>query len=221
MILRISVIIVTLTIFGLAESSADTIYFTNGKSVKGRVKEEDRGKIVIETSFGDVECSSDQILDIKRGEYGEGDEIAQAVGQRYEKYGPQEVPISVSLDSKSAFVEAVLNDTTKVTLLIDTGASTIVLSKKTGEALGVDPAVSQKNSVTLELAAGRKVSAKMVMLDRIRMGGVEAKDVPAAVLLEDYDDKNVKDGLLGMSFLNKFSVKIDLKEKKMSLRKID
>jgi predicted aspartyl protease len=43
----------------------------------------------------------------------------------------------------------------------------------------------------------------------------------AAVLLEDNADKNVKDGLLGMSFLNRFNVKIDLKEKKMTLLKMD
>ena len=217
---KISVIltIAALIIFSRSELWADTIYFRNGKSVEGRVKSYTRKKAVIETSFGDIECAREQILKIKPGKK---DEVAQAIERRYEQYGPQEVPISVSADSKSASVEVMLNNSVKAVLDVDTGASIIVLSRKIGEALGVNLADKKKGITSLQLAGGKNVNAKVIILDSVMVGDVEAKDIVAAVLLEEYGDKNINDGLLGMSFLNKFNMKIDLQKRKMTLIKTD
>ncbi len=216
-ILIVSIVSI-LTIFSRIESSADTIYFKNGRSLEGRIKSETGNKVIIEASFGDMECSRDQILKIGPGQK---DENSQAIERKYERYGPSEIPISVSKGSKSASVEAVLNGAVKADLDIDTGASVVVLSRKIGDALGAALEDNKKDIITLHLAGGKNVDAKVIMLEKVKVGDAEAKDVMAAVLLEDNADKNVKDGLLGMSFLNRFNVKIDLKEKKMTLLKMD
>ena len=43
----------------------------------------------------------------------------------------------------------------------------------------------------------------------------------AAILIEEEQGMGFKDGLLGMTFLNKFNLKIDLKNMKVVLEKIN
>jgi predicted aspartyl protease len=72
--------------------------------------------------------------------------------------------------------------------------------------------------VELIVADGRKIHARYVVLDSVSVQGVEARKVEAAVLSEDRDP-NMKDGLLGMSFLKRFKFNIDLQNTKLSLEK--
>ena len=116
--------------------------------------------------------------------------------------------------------EVLLNDKVKAVLLVDTGASIIVLSKRIGEALGLDMTDTTKDVMTLELADGSKKKAKAIVLDSVKVGDVESKKVMAAVMLEQIEDPSLKDGLLGMSFLGRFNIKMDLKTMKMSLEKL-
>jgi len=133
----------------------------------------------------------------------------------------KEVPIMHEPDSKSILTETILNNTVKATLVLDTGASLIVLSKRKGEELGIDLVTDDKRDVMeLQLTGGRRVNAKAVVLKSVRLEQVEEKDVLAAILLEDAVDIGFKDGLLGRTFLNRFSIKIDLKNMKMVLEKL-
>ena len=121
-------------------------------------------------------------------------------------------------DSKSILVEVFLNDKAKATLVLDTGANIVVLTRQKGEELGLDLSDAVNNVATLQLAGEHKVLAKMVMLKSVRIKDIEVKDVLAGVLLED-SGLGFKDGLLGMTFLNRFNLKIDLKNMKMALEK--
>lgn len=117
-------------------------------------------------------------------------------------------------------VEALLNGKIKAVLLLDTGASLVVLSKRIGEELGLDTA-DAKNTMMLRLADGRMANAKAVVLDNVKIGDVEVEKVMAAVIIDQLPAPNLKDGLLGMSFLNKFNIKMDLKEMKMTLERLE
>ena len=64
-----------------------------------------------------------------------------------------------------------------------------------------------------------KYKAAAVSLDSVKVGDAKAQDVNATVLLED--SKDIKNGLLGMSFLSKFHFTLDQKGQKLVLRKLE
>jgi clan AA aspartic protease (TIGR02281 family) len=95
----------------------------------------------------------------------------------------------------------------------------VLLSREIGRQLGLG-AKRYKQNVELQLADGRKIKADYVVLESLSVQGVEASDVAAAILSEDIGDISYKDGLLGMSFLKNFSFKIDQKNSKLILEKM-
>ncbi len=123
-------------------------------------------------------------------------------------------------DSSNILVNVLLNEQVKATLVLDTGASIVVLTRKKGEELGLDLSDTVNNIAMLQLAGEHKVAAKMVILKSVCIKDIEVKDVLSGVLLEDAG-MGLKDGLLGMTFLNKFNLKIDLKNMKMALEKAE
>ena len=64
-----------------------------------------------------------------------------------------------------------------------------------------------------------KYKAAAVSLDSVKLGEAQAQDVSATVLLED--SKEIKDGLLGLSFLSKFHFTLDQAGQKLILRKLE
>ncbi|MDP3790952.1 MAG: retropepsin-like aspartic protease [Candidatus Omnitrophota bacterium] len=123
--------------------------------------------------------------------------------------------------TKGILVQALLNEKIKVSLVLDTGASLIILSRRIGEELGVDMADEKTGIIEFKLADGRSASAKAVVLDSVRIQDVEVKSVMAAVMLGETNDPSLRDGLLGMSFLSRFNLKMDLKSMKITLEKIN
>jgi len=92
------------------------------------------------------------------------------------------------------------------------------LSNNIAKKLGIDN--NKQETVRLKLADGRQIDAKYVVLESIGVQDVEAKNIGAAVLLEDVGDAEFKDGVLGMSFLSKFNFKVDQKNKKLILERL-
>lgn len=123
-------------------------------------------------------------------------------------------------ESRGILVNALLNDSVKATLVLDTGASVVVLSRRIGEELGMDLEDTKKNIVTLHLADGRNVQAKALILKSIRIEDVEVKDVISTVILDSANELGLRDGLLGMSFLSRFNLKVDSKNMKIIFEKI-
>ncbi len=90
-------------------------------------------------------------------------------------------------------------------LLVDTGASLILISDDIARRLNV--ARNKESFFWLTLANGEKVKAFPVRLASVEAGGVRADNVQAAVLEKSFS--GMEDGLLGMSFLGRFAVRID------------
>ena len=116
-------------------------------------------------------------------------------------------------------VNALLNKKVEAKLLLDTGASTVLLTKRLAEKLGIKTNGENKNKGKVRLADGREVDGMYMRLDSVNVQGVEAKDVGTVVLLE-HTKTNSHDGLLGMSFLSKFNFQIDTVNKKIILEKL-
>jgi aspartyl protease family protein len=88
-----------------------------------------------------------------------------------------------------------------VQFLVDTGASTVVLSKSDAERAGIRYASAPRG---LMMTANGPVTAWRVTIDRLRVGDIEMNQVEAVV-----NDAPLPFGLLGMSFLNRTEMKRD------------
>jgi clan AA aspartic protease (TIGR02281 family) len=117
-------------------------------------------------------------------------------------------------------VGAVIDNKVKTVLMVDTGASLVILSKKIAAELGVDLTDTKKDIIELETADKRRVKAKCFVLKTLSIEGVEEKDVLAAAHLEEEDSVSLSDGLLGMSYLGRFNMKLDRATMKMTLERI-
>ena len=84
-----------------------------------------------------------------------------------------------------------------VNMLIDTGASSVVLTQEAAKAANL-PLDLLKYDVAIETASGR-THAAAVLIDRIAVGSILERRVPALVSAPG----ELKTSLLGMSFLNR------------------
>jgi len=85
----------------------------------------------------------------------------------------------------------------KVPMVLDTGASSVVLTQSAAKAAGL-PIEVLDYKVNVDTANGRTRAAP-VTLDRIAVGGLTERAVPALVA----QPGQLKNNLLGMSFLNR------------------
>ena len=86
---------------------------------------------------------------------------------------------------------------TRVPMVLDTGASAVVLTHDAAKAAGL-PLEMLKYTVNVDTANGR-ARAAAVTLDRIAVGGIVERSVPALIA----QPGQLKTSLLGMSFLNR------------------
>jgi len=112
-------------------------------------------------------------------------------------------------------VDAVLNRLLKANLIVDTGASVMVISKEIADKLGLNFTTKESATILVSLADGSKVKAYPTILESVKVGDVEVKNVRTAVLQNSQATE--EDGLLGMSFLEKFVIRIDAKSNKLIL----
>jgi aspartyl protease family protein len=85
----------------------------------------------------------------------------------------------------------------RVPMVLDTGATSVVLTQETAKAAGL-PIEVLNYTVNIDTANGR-TRAAAVMLDRVAVGGLTERAVPALVVQAGH----LKNNLLGMSFLNR------------------
>jgi clan AA aspartic protease (TIGR02281 family) len=97
------------------------------------------------------------------------------------------------------------------TFIVDTGASFMTLSRRFAEQ--AKPRMLATGSVRMQTANGT-FSATLASLDRVKLAGLSASAVPAIVASNSLGD-NI-DGLLGMSFLSRFTIIIQ--DHEMQLR---
>ena len=85
----------------------------------------------------------------------------------------------------------------RVPMVLDTGASSVVLTHDAAKAAGL-PLAFLKYSINVETANGRTLAAP-VTIDRIAIGGIVEREVPALIA----QPGQLKLSLLGLSFLNR------------------
>ncbi len=223
-------ILILVFLFGFAAVCyADTVYLQNGRSIEGLISTEDENSIELEVGQGRIKFKKSEIAKIERSapeesyairEHWERQKIAAqeriSLKQREEELKPRKIEFSAA--SQSIIVKVTLNKKVEASLVLDTGASLVLLRKSIAEKLGIDLDRIEPNAKVI-LADGRQVNAKYTILESVKLENVEAKDVETMILTDEVANLNVHDGLLGMSFLKRFNFKIDQKEKKLTLEK--
>jgi len=99
----------------------------------------------------------------------------------------------------------------RVSLIVDTGATAIVLPESMMGPLGFEDAMLKKG---FSNTANGKVGVKRGTLRSVMVGDVEARDVLVSFIA---DDRVGGTRLLGMSFLNRFRFSIDDTKNELTL----
>jgi len=217
-----------------SQGYADIIYLKNGRKVEGILKRENDENVELNIGFGIVGFNKKEIERIEKSSSQEQGIIREKwVQQRIEsarKWEEQKTlaeaepkKVEIFEENGQLAVETLLNRKVTATLIFDTGASTVMLLPSVAKKLGLDTLVDPNDKTGLlqcTLADGRKAQAKRVILETMSVKGMEVENVEAAVLLNDVDEPQLKDGLLGMSFLKQFIFKIYSKNKKLILERV-
>ncbi len=227
--MRIALLIFLFLFAGLLPlAQADTVYLKNGHSMDGIVTKETDEYVTLSLGMGSVKFYLWQIERVVRSSGDENKELEKAwEKERLRKEAELErlkeemerSPKEVGVQRKGNhfIINALLDGKVNARLMLDTGATFVVLSPGIARKLGIDIKVV-KPDAKMALADGSEVSAKLFKLGRMNVQNVEAKDVDAAVLFKDEPFSGF-DGLLGMSFLKLFKFEIDLEKNRLILRK--
>ncbi len=126
------------------------------------------------------------------------------------------ITIPLVPDGQGHFLADVLiNNKVHASLVVDTGSPVIMLTSSFVQKLGLD--LSQSTVGYVEVLNG-KYKAAAVSLDSVKVGSVQAYDVSATLLLQD--NREISDGLLGLSFLGKFHYTLDPVRQILVLKKL-
>ncbi len=115
----------------------------------------------------------------------------------------------------SFLTDSTINRKTHATLMVDTGASNVMLAKRIALKLGYN--LNAAKRVKAKLANGKIVPSRVVILKELRIGGAVATNIPAIVL--EQESGGNYDGLLGISFLGQFVFQIDTVKSELMLQK--
>ncbi len=104
-------------------------------------------------------------------------------------------------ESGIAIVDVTFNRRLPFEMMVDSGATSTVITRRMATALGITPA--QVVDVALVSTANGKVALPIVYVDRIELGGLSLTQVPVLV-----GEPQMEVGLLGQDFLRHFDVTI-------------
>jgi aspartyl protease family protein len=119
--------------------------------------------------------------------------------------------VHVTRSPEGEFHTRTLINGAPLSMLIDTGASSVVLTVEAARAAGL-PVDLLKYDVTISTAKGRGFAAAVV-LDQVRIGSIVERRVPALVA----QPGQLRTSLLGMSFLSRLD-SFEVRGKQMVLR---
>jgi predicted aspartyl protease len=110
--------------------------------------------------------------------------------------------VPIHMTGSAAFVPVMLNHTIQAYMLLDTGATYTVVSRRIAASLRLYEA----SRATLSTANGL-ISVPLARLQSIKVGTAEALDLTVAI--QDVSTNSMLGGLLGLDFLSRFHTSID------------
>ena len=110
---------------------------------------------------------------------------------------PEEIVVEIVRGRNGDFQVAAQINGVRIALILDTGASSVVLTQEAAKAVGL-PLEVLIYDINVDTANGRTRAAS-VTLDRVGVGDVVERAVPAMIA----QPGQLRTSLLGMSFLNR------------------
>ncbi len=133
--------------------------------------------------------------------------ILAPVGRDFEPGdAPNSTVVNFARKKKTIVIAGFLNGNYPVEFLLDTGSTDVLITEEDARVLGLD--LTHADKVKVKLADGKLIEAPRITLGSVRVGNAEVKNIPVVI---------GKIRLLGLSFLNKFKVVIDLEKSKVTL----
>lgn len=139
-------------------------------------------------------------------------ELASLRGAARPQAEPDETSIPLEPVGGGWVTKVKLNDVRTARFLVDTGASVTVISPDLAAELRIRPD-SNARVVTFKTVGGH-TSGRLVRIPTLRVGDVEAADVVATII----ETGAMYDGILGNSFLARYTVQLDPRRGVLSLR---
>jgi len=109
-----------------------------------------------------------------------------------------------------------LNNKQSAKFIVDTGASFTMISSALAKDLSIDTSGQNQQTMPFQTANGL-IQAPLTNLDSITVGGMEIKNLTAAV--HDIVSDSQVAGLLGLNFLSNFKMDIDTQSGVIHLEK--
>lgn len=225
--ISLSLLVVSTGLFVPARAGlADTVHLKNGRVLEGLVRNEEGDWVELDLGIGKMKLPKSAITTIDRSDRSGTQALRDKWKTREEQNlirekelarQPHAVPIARQMSG--FFVDAKLNDSVGARMLVDTGASNVLLSRRTAGRLGLS--VGSLPVTQGQMADGRMVRMALGKLDKLRVENSEILNVPVSILLEDVPDLSFQDGLLGMSFLSHFNFTINREDHTLVLEKLD
>jgi len=131
------------------------------------------------------------------------------------KPAPRKASVPFERNGNIVIIPVTLNKRQTIKLVVDTGASYTFISHALARDLAIDVSRSTK-TVPFHTANG-VVEAPLTHLDSITVGGMEIKNLTAAV--HDTTPDATAAGLLGLNFLSNFRMDIDTRQGVLHLEK--
>ena len=131
------------------------------------------------------------------------------------KPAPVKASIPIEQHGQIVVIQATLNNKKAVKFVVDTGASYTMISSAVAKDLDIDLNQNQR-TMPFQTANGL-IQAPLTNLDSIAVGGMEIKNLTAAVH-DAVPDPQVA-GLLGLNFLSNFRMDIDTQKGLLHLEK--
>lgn len=126
-----------------------------------------------------------------------GDYVQRPANPRADAEVEVETSVRIRRRSDGHFIARTVVDGLSLPMLIDTGASTVVLKPADAQRLGID-VDRLRYTVPVQTANGTTYAAP-VRIKSVAIGSIEVRDVDALVSKPG----SLRDSLLGMTFLNK------------------
>jgi clan AA aspartic protease (TIGR02281 family) len=140
---------------------------------------------------------------------------APQLPEKQVKEPQRKAAIPMEKHGQVVIIQATLNNKRSAKFVVDTGASYTLISNALARDLAIDVGVNPK-TLPFQTANGL-IQAPVTSLESIAVGGMEIRNLPAAVH-DAVPDPEVA-GLLGLNFLSNFRMDIDTQKGVLHLEK--
>jgi hypothetical protein len=123
-------------------------------------------------------------------------------------YGSVIVPVLST--GRSTIVVVTLNQSIKANLTLDTGATNTMVSRRLAGSLSLRPA----GNATVQTVGGM-IAVAIARLQSLKVGEAEVTDLP--VIIHDFSSDPGIEGLLGMDFLGRYKIGLDVRRQVLVL----